>query len=1055
MKRTTRFTWRSCLLILGVIGLITSLIHPLPGGFTLNLNDTVNAGVIIPGPAIEGTVYGVTSTGNLITFNQASPSAIIRTTAITDMQPGDQIVAIDYRPRTGQLFGISQNSRIYTINPMTGAALGAAVNPLNPTLNGTSFGFDFNPAVDRLRVVSNAGQNLRINPNDGTVVGGATDTALSYAAGDTAAGQTPNIVGSAYTNNFDGATSTTLYGIDSNLDTLVLQGSIGGTPNSPNGGVLTTVGALGVDTSDQVGFDITGPGGLALASLTPSGGLSSSLYTINLQTGAAKLIGPIGVGLMVLDIAAVVRVETVYGLTASNKLLTFSSGTPGTIASTTAITGLAAGENLVGIDFRPLTGQLYAASTQNRIYTINPTTGAATPVGGAPLNPPLNGASFGFDFNPAVDRLRVVSNAGQNLRVNPLTGAVAMADTNLTFAAGDANATATPSIVGEAYTNNQAGVTSTTLYGIDSNLDVLVLQGSIGGTPTSPNTGMLTTVGALGVNTTDQVGFDIAPATDAAFASLTLSGGTTSNLYTINLNSGMATLIGTIGGGEVMRDIAIAPRVEIVYAATNSNKLISFNALAPGTLLSTATITGFVGDETILGIDFRPANGQLFAIASSSRIYLVNPLTGVATQVGTGITNPQLNGIGYGFDFNPVPDRIRIVSTATHNLRFVPDTGASAGIDPFLTYAASDIRAGQTPFVDGAAYDNSFAGSTSTTLYGIDSNFDSLVRQGSPGGSPISPNSGQLFTIGPLGFDTNEMVGFDIADVTNNAYASLTVGGISQLYRINLITGAASLIAPIGGGEIIRGIAVMNSQSTSTQPAGIAVANAASFATDVIAPDSLAAVYGNFQTIDGKTYVTGSQLSTSLGGVQLTVNGTEAQLLAARNDQINFILPEFSGDGPATVVVTSANGTTNTGTINMARAATGIFSMNLTGQGTAAAIWTTDGVNYYPVVNPDGTEREASAGTASKPTYLVLYTTGLRNAPAADPNDGNGMAEAVTATVQNVQAQVVWAGRAPGFKALDQVNLIIPPQLAGVGTAAIKLTVAGRASNTVTIKIGN
>src|SRR5262249_57841761 len=118
--------------------------------------------------------------------------------------------------------------------------------------------------------------------------------------------------------------------------------------------------------------------------------------------------------------------------------------------------------------------------------------------------------------------------------------------------------------------------------------------------------------------------------------------------------------------------------------------------------------------------------------------------------------------------------------------------------------------------------DNNFAGSTSTTLYNIDSNFDSLVRQGSPGGTPVSPNTGQLFTIGSLGVDTNENVGFDIAAPTNNAYASMTVGGVSSLYSINLQTGAATLIGPIGGGEVIRGISVFTTTPLSAMPTGMA-----------------------------------------------------------------------------------------------------------------------------------------------------------------------------------------------------------------------------------------
>src|SRR4029079_6264434 len=98
----------------------------------------------------------------------------------------------------------------------------------------------------------------------------------------------------AYTNTFAGATSTTLYVLDSNLDILAIQ-------NPPNNGTLTTVGALGVDTSAEVGFDIAPRSGTALVSLTVGG--SAQLYTINLATGAASLIGPIGSAQPIRDIA--------------------------------------------------------------------------------------------------------------------------------------------------------------------------------------------------------------------------------------------------------------------------------------------------------------------------------------------------------------------------------------------------------------------------------------------------------------------------------------------------------------------------------------------------------------------------------------------------------------------------------------------------------------------------------------------------------------------------------------------------------------------------------
>ena len=153
----------------------------------------------------------------------------------------------------------------------------------------------------------------------------------------------------------------------------------------------------------------------------------------------------------------------------------------------------------------------------------------------------------------------------------------------------------------------------------------------------------------------------------------------------------------------------------MIFASTNSNKLISFVATQPGVIQSTTQISG-LGDETIIGIDFRPSSGTLFAIGSSSRIFTINPVTGGATQVGPAPTSPQLNGSAYGFDFNPVPDLIRITSNATHNLRFSPATGVPPGgpgvSDGALAYAAGDPQAGQVPRITASAYDNNFPGTT-------------------------------------------------------------------------------------------------------------------------------------------------------------------------------------------------------------------------------------------------------------------------------------------------------------------------------------------------------
>ncbi len=242
----------------------------------------------------------------------------------------------------------------------------------------------------------------------------------------------------------------------------------------------------------------------------------------------------------------------IFGVDNVNRLIRFSSGNPSQVSRTVTITPLAAGEVILGIDFRPAGGGLYALGSSSRVYVVDTLSGGATPVAAAAFNPSLTGLAHGWDFNPVPDRIRVHGDAGQDLRLNPATGAVAASDSTLLFAVADVNAAATPRIVGTAYTNSvNPAPTSTVLFAIDANLDIVVRL-------PNPNDGRLMTVGALGVNTTDDVGFDIVGTTGESFASLTPIGTTSSNLYRIGL-SGAATLVSGIGHPAPLRGIAVVP----------------------------------------------------------------------------------------------------------------------------------------------------------------------------------------------------------------------------------------------------------------------------------------------------------------------------------------------------------------------------------------------------------------------------------------------------------------------------------------------------------------
>lgn len=246
---------------------------------------------------------------------------------------------------------------------------------------------------------------------------------------------------------------------------------------------------------------------------------------------------------------------------------------------------------------------------------------------------------------------------------------------------------------------------------------------------------------------------------------------------------------------EVLEDRSL---LSTILGLTTGNALISFDSATPGTVTNVGAITGLVAGDSVVGMDFRPATGQLYGLGvngTTAHLYMINPTTAAATQVGGNITLPQSAGASgaegdFGFDFNPVVDRIRVVANNTDNFRLHPDTGAVAGADTALNPG--------TPTVVAAAYTNNFAGTTSTTLYDIDSITDQLLIQG---GNPVppgtSPNTGALTSVGLLGFDTTNEAGLDI-DVSGQAFAALQVGVRSGLYTINLASGGASLVGNVG-----------------------------------------------------------------------------------------------------------------------------------------------------------------------------------------------------------------------------------------------------------------
>jgi len=228
-------------------------------------------------PAAAFGLVGLTDTNDLVLFDSNNPAS---TTNVSVTGVDGRLLGIDRRPANNSIYGLTDSNKIYTINPVTGAA--SFVNSLSTAFTGGFVsGVDFNPVPDRLRVVGGNDQNLRINVDTGAVT---VDGTLNPG--------NPNITAAAYTNaDTDPNTGTTLYDIDYISDALFRQ-------NPPNDGTLNLVGSLGIDIDSRGGFDIFTQNGVnsAIAALTPTSASGSNLYNINLDTGAATLVGSIGNG---------------------------------------------------------------------------------------------------------------------------------------------------------------------------------------------------------------------------------------------------------------------------------------------------------------------------------------------------------------------------------------------------------------------------------------------------------------------------------------------------------------------------------------------------------------------------------------------------------------------------------------------------------------------------------------------------------------------------------------------------------------------------------------
>lgn len=241
-----------------------------------------------------------------------------------------------------------------------------------------------------------------------------------------------------------------------------------------------------------------------------------------------------------------------------------------------------------------------------------------------------------------------------------------------------------------------------------------------------------------------------------------------------------------------------------VVGLTSTGRLICFKESAPGGATTIGTAFGFTGGDTsLIGIDFRVQDGNLYGVGNAGGIYIINRANAGLTFVNGLTVTPS--GTAFGVDFNPAADRLRVISDNGQNLRHNVNSGGTTIADTTLNYNTVTATG-----VTGAAYtNNDLDTASSTTLFDIDATLDQVAVQ-----SPA--NSGGLAATGALGVNADAAsVGFDIyttvfngLTVGNEGFASLTVGGITRFYSVDFLTGRATSRGAFNAQDAVVDIAI-------------------------------------------------------------------------------------------------------------------------------------------------------------------------------------------------------------------------------------------------------
>lgn len=223
-----------------------------------------------------------------------------------------------------------------------------------------------------------------------------------------------------------------------------------------------------------------------------------------------------------------------------------------------------------------------------------------------------------------------------------------------------------------------------------------------------------------------------------------------------------------------------------VVGLVDGNMLVMFDTDTP----SEVTMMEVSGTGTLVGIDLRPGNNTLVGVTSDNEIVTIDTTSGAATALSTMDTPLPMGDTPVIVDFNPMADRLRLM-TGTTNHRVNVDTG-EVTVDGSLAFEDGDMHAGEEPMIAAAAYTNSFGKPEETAMYDIDTTISALIRQ-------TSPNDGTLAAVGKLGVELGDTTpAFDIQTTEDGMNTAWLVAG-GTIYTVDLETGAATEVGMLDG----------------------------------------------------------------------------------------------------------------------------------------------------------------------------------------------------------------------------------------------------------------